>query len=1525
MKKTPFILLVISFIMIFAPLSFAASWSDLKEGEREIFGSEKERKYPINAFFVEYERWENHRSFHFLWFLQSTDYPRYSSFHLLPFYYHLESKIDRREKKFAWPVLPYYRVRDLDHEYKTIFPLYASTTRPQSIDWNILYLVYGGKERKAERKESYFGILPVFYYQKMRDTGNDSKGMALITPVFFRYHKEKAGPTPEYQQTNFSPLHFYHRNRDGDRRTRTWGAPLLPLVYYHSSDTERHFNLGWLLFDAAWDRESGRVRRSFLTPLWFYWNRHISDTNNSTLLTTPFNVYRHHIGPREDGSGDDNSPAEWTRWWMPVFPLYYRYTSTETGSHTNFLWFLDWERDTSHNLRRLWIAPIAFYQPGDYFHFLAPVGLMSWRESNNYFRAGIWGVHHSRRSETDPGETEMRRWWAPVIPLVYSSSTATERHVNILGPLFDINWENNRLQRFFTLPLWFFQRDRFSDTDYHTTTASLLHFYSHYHGPADESGAASPAVDSTRWWAPIVPLVYHSSHTDEGTHTNFLWLFDWAHNADGSYRRFWFLPFVYHKSNSYFHIAPPLLYMSWRDGSDNFRTGPWGFSYSSASDNSSVFWFPIVPLYFHSDSPGRGSYNNLAWLFGWSYGPDGNFSHWRFFPLGYWKSGEGGRRYLFPLYIRPGGWTERDGYSLGLLHYHRWEAGETRVRHFFPLYWSWNDLTIFGQERTSGNIALPLWISYKDDTFELDIYLWGGSKSVSMGPLAPALALGLGTREDKWYVDTEWSWFYNAFSVSTRTTISNPFANKKAPAPVIQQVKDISVADNGQPKDDAPHMNRRREVSRENSLNFWGFKVLFGWLCYERADTMRHFRLFPLTWYTWDQASDNKVFNMLIYFYSKSGDQSYHVLFPLYGLSRNGDSYFNAYLLNGYWSEYDAETRRREVTALWPFFNRYWTSGTREDGTAESGWRFFPLIWHKYNRYADGYERSRTLSPLYYGYETSIPGGTRQRMMISPLFYRWKEHRESSGYSAESGTFFLPIIPLFYRSTESRSISAREGNPAENFTISTNFLIPFYYYNTLEESRKNRRESTFVIPILLFYNTSSSFMSRDETGAIREREGGMTFFPGFLRNVEGPESHYNIALLFDTGFNERDNSGYHMLIPLWYYSWDRPSPGSSDETVRSFMFPLLPILCMYEGSPRNGYLFFPFILTYWGWDNRESTFVLGGLWWRNSNPERAESYQHLLPFFMSWARTSYSNPGETDRTIMVPFIPLLAFYDGTASDGFVFSPLTLSYHGWDSDERTTVLLGLFWNHSNPRSRESYFHILPLFMHWENERLQRNTYFFLGLFWHSRPEYRRLNYLLLFDYERWDASDTTEIDLLLGIMSTRRTRYTREFEIALGLIASYQNRFNSPDWHMRLLWLGYDHSGNRRTANFMPLFYSRTIEGGRSYDLYRFPLSFWHYETNGRDVFHTVGFGLAYYRNYYADRNEDRAMVLGGTLFNYVEKPQRGYESWGSFWGILWEYEHEEEGAYNKFSLLKFIFKRVDDHGSVSYRVMGVGF
>src|SRR6056297_2796115 len=100
-------LLVLMVTSAQSPLMADDDWSDLREEERAVFGSEKEEKYPINAFLVEKEDWEDHHSLMILWAFKTTDYPSYRSLRMLPFWYSLNSKIDNRRKYFI-PLLLHY-------------------------------------------------------------------------------------------------------------------------------------------------------------------------------------------------------------------------------------------------------------------------------------------------------------------------------------------------------------------------------------------------------------------------------------------------------------------------------------------------------------------------------------------------------------------------------------------------------------------------------------------------------------------------------------------------------------------------------------------------------------------------------------------------------------------------------------------------------------------------------------------------------------------------------------------------------------------------------------------------------------------------------------------------------------------------------------------------------------------------------------------------------------------------------------------------------------------------------------------------------------------------------------------------------------------------------------------------------------------------------------------------------------------------------------------------------------------------
>ena len=99
-----------------------------------------------------------------------------------------------------------------------------------------------------------------------------------------------------------------------------------------------------------------------------------------------------------------------------------------------------------------------------------------------------------------------------------------------------------------------------------------------------------------------------------------------------------------------------------------------------------------------------------------------------------------------------------------------------------------------------------------------------------------------------------------------------------------------------------------------------------------------------------------------------------------------------------------------------------------------------------------------------------------------------------------------------------------------------------------------------------------------------------------------------------------------------------------------------------------------------------------------------------------------------------------------------------------------------------------------------------------------------------------------------------------------------------------------------------------------------------YVSHDRDRrFHLWLLGGLWYRNYKPDMGSDRQMLLMGIPYMKVSRPERGYESWGSLWGLLWNYEKERETGFSKFSILKFLYKRTVLDGEVTHSVMGVRF
>ncbi|MBI3394613.1 MAG: hypothetical protein HY042_02145, partial [Spirochaetia bacterium] len=253
-------------------------FSDLMEGEHEVFGSEKELKYKIRGFpLVEWEKWDNHSSVLVMFGLyKSTNYPKFTSFRILPFVYYEASKLDDRYRTFIFPLFLYHRVDGDDkltwapfyyhHRNNTEsfrwLALYISNVTEDEYDRAILPLVwFGGSEKRGS---SYFTFFPLFSMSR----SEKEHSFSLITPVF--YHS-----SDQTSAFSISPLHFYSSGGHVDAKTDssvndsvTMGFPILPFLFYRSRDgSSVHYNVA-TLFDFGF--ESDKLDRIWVWPLLFY-------------------------------------------------------------------------------------------------------------------------------------------------------------------------------------------------------------------------------------------------------------------------------------------------------------------------------------------------------------------------------------------------------------------------------------------------------------------------------------------------------------------------------------------------------------------------------------------------------------------------------------------------------------------------------------------------------------------------------------------------------------------------------------------------------------------------------------------------------------------------------------------------------------------------------------------------------------------------------------------------------------------------------------------------------------------------------------------------------------------------------------------------------------------------------------------------------------------------------------------------------------------------------------------------------
>ncbi len=992
-----------------------------------------------------------------------------------------------------------------------------------------------------------------------------------------------------------------------------------------------------------------------------------------------------------------------------LFPLYY--SSVDTDESDRSLLFLFWwgrEKYSSGANSYQTIFPVFYHSSKEYsekgsgeYLWINPL-FVSWRERNS-----------------DVEEKE-HLWWTPIVPLTFHYVDRYYGHRNFLW-LMDYSWSINdgkdQMERFWLLPLFLWSR-------------------------GDDGYTA------------INPLYINNRH------------------SNGDY--YWHLFPVFAKwEDSYYGLNENIV--KTKQIVTPLFTRRTVVEEKSGEQTYSNFWFPIIPLFFRSSDREEGTHTNIAWLLDWESSKDGALKSFALAPLVFHQTGESGYKYYIPFYCRPSGATEKSGYTFGLFHYYDWrESGSTvwswlyysneefvpkpavkgskdpvekeefYYTHFLPVYYSWKTT------ESTGQIIFPLWYNYKDKQTDIHVDLSGFARKTVMGPFNPDIGVGLEKKDDTWYFDSDYSWLYDVVSVSSRVAIRNPFASKVESVsggdsseiditPVdktaVADQTEISSINSINPIKDKKNkgnikaekniaseklkssagISGKKGMSRENSEFFWGWKLLFGWMAYEQADTQRHFRLLPLTWFTWDEKANDQLYVFLPFFLSYKSEEKkeeYFVVAPFYAAQKEDKSYAKAYLINLYWDEYKAETDYYEKTILWPFINWY-------SSPEKSGFRIFPIVWHR-NWKEDGNESSRTFAPLYYSKDVKNiqTGEFKSRSRINPLYYLDEETTGTEAFGKDySYTLFAPLLPLFYHGVESK----------EN-TISSTTVTPLFYYNSeaITQTGGVLNGSTLWLPLLpVFYSSNSGEYSHWNLLGLLDKCSDKNYsrfflFPLYYSTAENGEYHKNILGIIDWWSSENgiDTS---MVFPFYWWSGYKESstlvlfpllsyfnsePGEKTRFVagaywhesptferQNFLYLFDHQKYIDESYPRDEYslllttmelhvspeikemrLLWGTLLNYKDYRNSENYDIDAVLWL--AGIERQGDYFHnrVLPLY--W----YSSD-KYETTLVVP--PVLSYFSKDSNGSFDLGVLGLVYYRnenkYAGEDRRMWLLGALYN------------------------------------------------------------------------------------------------------------------------------------------------------------------------------------------------------------------------------------------------------
>ncbi|TGN19109.1 LA_1737 family protein [Leptospira idonii] len=1249
------LILFLSLCLSFSNHLFAEDFSDLEETRVKVYGSEKDKKYRLDGFFIEWENWPRgnptHNHFHLFWFANTTEYPKFKKSQIFPFFSSIESKIDAR-KSTNYLLLYNSSVNREGYESTILFPFYFSGNGPN--DSNSLT------------------IFPVFHKSSVHSKTNSSS--KLFFPGYYQFESKEV-LSDVSTRLSISPFHYLYSKNDKNNENVTAWFPLLPLFYHSEDKTEKHNNY-FMLVDTNQNKDTKEIDRFWFLPFLF-WER------NSYLTIFPA-FFSGQYGKSESYS------------MVPI--LYFHENQNGNTSHTNVLLLYDQALHQDGGLDRLWVMPFYFYKKDNYHYVLpfffqntkkqkeasknesavthswfglAPPIYRSYSENHSTFYLINFYTNTAALANREESTTAFFPFYfhsenslnesKTFIPFLYfyKKETNLESHTNSLL-IYDqsLNAEGN-LERLFVFPFYFYKKNSYN---------YIVPFYF--------SNEKEKKQGDSIVWGPF----YYSLESERLSRKYALFYYNSFEESNLTLRK-------------RRHVFP--FFYSWETSDKNLKEG---------NDDNQANGFLLFPFFYRNKNKSEETYSNLLGFFSWTKDKEDILVQKTIFPIRFYQKNS--HSIWFPFSFQFGQTEERSptGSRWGAFFYSSWSPEREKLwiinyysdvelkqdqhsRTFFPFYHSWKG------ETSKGTLVIPLYIDAdfldekeKDKYNNFNVNVLGIASQTSKGIFQPSFSVDGGKKEKYYYLDTDVSWLYYAFRLSNRT--STKLIQDLLPYGK-QELADISSPEKRQ-SPQFPKVEQKRSFTRADSFNFFGVNLLFGVFGYEAADSKRHVRLLPLAWFTYDTEVDENIYAgplPLPFVWYSSSNLKYRVIFPIYGYQSSEDAERHSYGLFLFLKENVKEKNTQETSVLWPFVNWH-------QSDVKSGSRILPFYWQR-TVFGERQTSDSLILPLTLSYLNTITNDKNQekKTWISPFLIRLDEFLTNG---KESKIF--PTVPFFYW----------------NRTEATNrkktlFISPVYFYWNSEQKIKDESQQSdfWLIPIVgfesrtndehwlnyfLLYNKSKTkkkdffsvfpFYSQDKSVSDGELVHQTDFYFPFVPilhthrpiSTKSPieSNHVFSPFLFSTSERTETEEIYKQQffpIPVLYTQYDKKKETN---------FLSLLLLFQYDSDPyKTTYRFLPFV-----------QFSL-----LNQNPKgKANHINWVFPFFWKSSGQYYDRDKNLQTSKL--FLSLVYSSFSTQEEEIEFYPMFLYYSSQSRKESFRNFL-LVANHSLREDSESY-HIFPFF-------------------------------------------------------------------------------------------------------------------------------------------------------------------------------------------------------------------------------------